>query len=108
MAAARLCFLQAENSCHNDANCRLLARRGLNFATKALALKADSCEGLLIKGALLMKLDKFSEAAETFQSVRKTFNEFAAYEGLVKVYLTQTPILAMMIFKSKKLSYGLI
>eukprot|EP00039_Didymoeca_costata_P006314 m.89171 g.89171 ORF g.89171 m.89171 type:complete len:555 (-) comp13207_c1_seq1:2308-3972(-) len=86
LAAARLCQLRYK-ALFMD-NPQEILQNGLSFVDKALALAPSSNEALLVKGTLLLQMDKAPLAAAAFRDAFRHSFSYAACQGLVTCFLT--------------------
>eukprot|EP00052_Salpingoeca_macrocollata_P024589 m.220771 g.220771 ORF g.220771 m.220771 type:complete len:540 (-) comp22278_c0_seq4:30-1649(-) len=86
LTLGRYCQLLCENS-RNDTAARIHARRGLGFVEKAEEIDKGHPEVYMIKGTLLLGLDKAELATMAFRQAFDISRDFSAYQGLVSCYL---------------------
>ncbi|KAJ1978141.1 Anaphase promoting complex subunit 7 [Dimargaris xerosporica] len=61
-------------------------QKAITFANKALTLKANYWQALLVKGEVLMQLDDPHAALTVFQQAHRVLPQFATHQGLVQSY----------------------
>eukprot|EP00053_Salpingoeca_punica_P009787 m.88122 g.88122 ORF g.88122 m.88122 type:complete len:333 (-) comp15166_c0_seq1:22-1020(-) len=86
LAVARYCQLLCESS-SDDRATRFHARRGLKFAARAEMVSTTHAEVYMVKGTLLLSLNKSTEAGACFQRALELSREFSAHQGLVSCFL---------------------